>query len=268
VKRALVLFGLLSAILGALVFLPRPIPTETPSNVPEDSSLPESVSAPTDVSEAGSATLRESSPAESQPVASVLPASETAAVPESCVEAANAGFQFAEGVELDEAACRAVAGLVAGPFVPALPGFPGFDIRETGDPFRKRLVDEPDDPEWSRSMENRIYNEIGALVDFPVVALQATCKTSTCGFLIAYSTGVHNGANYNAVGRLLADTLGFSGYYGGHAIRPEHGTGFTYIYLGDWVTERPDPNVPARAFPATFEEIRDSLDSGPDQPSP
>jgi hypothetical protein len=266
--RALVLFALLIAILGTLVFLPGPTPRETPANLPKVSVLPESVSELIEESETVSATPREPLSSESQRIASVQPAAETDAVPESCIEASNAGFQFAEGIQLDEGLCRAAAGLVAGPLVPALPGLPGYDVPDTGDPFRKRLIDEPDDPEWSRLMESRIYSEIGVMVDYPVVALQASCKTSTCGVLIAYSNGVHHGGNYNEFAQHLADTLGFNGYHGGHAIRPEFSMGFTYIYLGDWVTERPDANTPPRTFPATFEEIKDSLTSDPDESSP
>jgi hypothetical protein len=138
--------------------------------------------------------------------------------------------------------------------VPALPGLAGFEVRDFGDLSpRARLFEESDNPGWSRSMEGRIYGEVAALIDFPLVTLHAVCRTSTCGILFAFPNSDQSGSNYNYYAQKLADALGFSGYYGGVSM-PRTGIWYTTIYLGEWETRRPDPEAAVRAFPLSFEQ--------------
>jgi hypothetical protein len=197
------------------------------------------------------------------------PAAVADEIPESCTEldrrleqAPNMSVGFAEGREADEDACGVMVQMIWGEMVRAMPGLAGFNVRDPGDFVvlnpRGQLFAEADTPEWSRPMESRIYREIDELLDFPINTLHAVCRTSTCGLLFAYSSADHSGANYNYYARELADTLGFSGYYGGVSM-PRNGIWFMRIYLGDWETRRPETDVPSRTLPRSFDEAREQV---------
>lgn len=157
---------------------------------------------------------------------------------DSCAEALRLGIAHGEQAEMDEATCALVLRMITGPRVPALPGFSGFEVRDAGDSSpRARLFAEPDDPAWSRTMEGRILSAAAEIIDFPAITLHSVCRSSTCGFLIAYTVAAYHGGSYNYYAEQLADELGFSGYHAGSS-RDHDGIGLTFIYLGDWSTPR------------------------------
>ena len=200
--------------------------------------------------------------AESAAVAGEAEAPEVGKSPDYCAELSQkleenpgASIAFFNNDDGDEAESNRACGLALQLFrrdgVPALPGIAGFEVRDFGDFVRlnprKRLFDESDDPEWSRPTENRIYNELQRLVDFPVVTLHVVCRSSTCGLVYSFPSSNLRGDNYNYYAEQLADALGFSGFHGG-VTKPLNGIWYTYIYLGDWATKReeiPDATVQA-----------------------
>lgn len=153
-------------------------------------------------------------------------------------EVSGVSIGFAEGSEAEADRCATLLRMLFESRVSAIPGFTGFDVRDMGDRSpRALLAAEADRPEWSRPMEGAILQEFTSLLDFPITTLHAVCRSSTCGLLFAYRTADHHGGNYNSYAERLADKLGFSGYHGGHSSGFD-GNGFTYIYLGDWNTQR------------------------------
>jgi hypothetical protein len=161
---------------------------------------------------------------------------------------------FAEGVEVDEAACERMLRFSTGAMMPALPGLAGFEVRDIVDSSPShRLANEADDPSWARGMEGQVLNTIASLIDFPVTTIHAVCRTTTCGLVFAYRSSEHSERNYNFFAQQLADELGFTGYHGGVNM-PRSGNWYMTIYLGDWETRRPDSENPARTVPASFEE--------------
>ncbi len=158
--------------------------------------------------------------------------------PQSCAEAERSGIIFAGDVEPDEDHCARALRMVLGPRVLILPDFYGFDTRDMGDRSpRARLFEESDRPEWSRVMEGRILSVSAELVEFPLMMVQATCRSSICGVIIVYRSADFPGGSYNHYAQELADALGFRGYHAGQGRRPD-GIGFMYAYLGDWATPR------------------------------
>ena len=245
-NRVVISLAVLFALFALWLSVGNQDPRELEADRPVATRLPESAS------DVAARTPQASEATPEVPAPQDRPVADVDAIPDSCAEMSRMlalrptlSVGFAEGRD-DERGCAMALRFLSDQRVPALPGLAGFEVSDMGgldtlDP-RGLLFDETDNSEWSRPMEGLIYNEIGDLLDFPVVTLQAVCKSSTCGFLFAYSNSDHHGGNYNYYAQKLADSLGFTGFHAGHS-SPRSGIGFTYIYLGAWETRRPDTGI-------------------------
>ena len=121
--------------------------------------------------------------------------------------------------------------------MPALPTLGSPRIPDLiGNHPAKRLANEPDDPGWSRPMEDRIVSEIQRREGFPVVSLKVVCRASTCGLIYASKDVRNSEGSYNRFARLISETFGFDSFMGGMSSPSGGGIGYTYIYIGNWGT--------------------------------
>jgi len=165
-----------------------------------------------------------------------LPSGQETAV-DSCLEldrlaeTSEARFTFAPEVELNDETCSTAVRILTGQTMPALPDTASPRIPDTWDNHpARRLASEPDDPGWSRPMENRIVSEIQRREGFAVLSLEVVCRSSICGLVFASKDVRSSNGNYNRFGSSLAERLGFASHYGGTSAR-SGGIAYTYIYL-------------------------------------
>jgi hypothetical protein len=200
----------------------------------------------------------ESSPTESKLAsAEGLEVEDEAITTDACAELAqfpNLTVNLAPEKDVDNDRCARLLAFQK-PQVPALPGLSGFEVRDFPFSPRTLLIEEQDRPEWSREMEGRIFAEIDRLLDFPIPVVHVVCKSATCGLLFTYDTRSYSGGRRIEWAKLLADTLGFTGYESGEAAIRATSMQFTYIYLGAWDTPRTDSDTPAHNLLTSFEEI-------------